>query len=337
MKKLIVSFALIFGALIANAQSGIMDAHNQAMTQAQQGNMDKAISIIKAAEADYPDNLVLLKDEVLLSTTNQQYAGAIAVGKHLITLPDVDDQAYQVVGSAYAKAGKNTEAIKVYQEGIQKFPASGMLYAECGDAMSNAGSLSDAAKTWELGIQADPSVADNYYFLSKYYANHQNPLWSILYGENFVNIETFTSRTPEIKDIVFSQYRALFATDNVLQNYINNGQPFEKAVASTLFQFKDIVSESIFPESLYALRGQFLVNWFSGDKAKTFPYKLFDRQLQLSKIGIFEAYNQWLFSSYNADAFANWAQLHDGEIKEFAKFQRSSMFNIPQGQYYAHN
>ena len=337
MKKLIVFFVLAFGAYMVHAQADVMDAHYQAMTEAQSGNMDKAISIIKNAEANNPNSLVLLKDDVLLNTTNKQYNSAIAAGKQLIALPDADDQSYQALGAAYAGAGQNTEAVKVYREGIQRFPASGVLYAEYGDVLSNMGNTSEAAKIWELGIQADPTISGNYYSLSKYYAAHQNPLWSVLYGEIFINIETFSTRTHEIKDAVFQQYRALFAADNVLQNYMDNGQPFEKAVAATLFQFKDMVSEGVTPESLDALRGQFLVNWFSGDNAKNFPYKLFDRQLQLSKIGIFSAYNQWLFSSYNQNLFTSWAQLHNGEINEFSKFQRSSIFNVPKGQYYQHN
>ena len=111
----------------------------------------------------------------------------------------------------------------------------------------------------------------------------------------------------------------------------------ESAVASTLAQFKDMVSGGVTPESLYALRGQFIVSWFNSDNAKKFPYKLFDRQQQLLKLGIFEAYNQWAFSSYNEDRFKNWAQMNNGLIQEFAKFQRASMFRVPQEEYYGHN
>ncbi|ANI89358.1 hypothetical protein A9P82_08675 [Arachidicoccus ginsenosidimutans] len=337
MKKILIFPMLLIGAISANAQAGAADAHTQAMDKAKDGNIDKALSIIKTAEANYPDNATLLKDDALFSTMKKDYASAIEAGKKLIASPDADEQSYQVLGSAYTASSKFGDAERTYQEGIQKFPKSSILYAEYGKALNDNNQPKKAAAAWEKGIETNPSISSNYYFLTKYYATHNNPLWSVLYGEIFINIETFSARTPEIKDTVFKQYNALFATDNVLQNYIDNGQPFEKAVASTLQQFKDIVSGGVNPESLYALRGQFLVSWFNSDNVKTYPYKLFDRLIQLSKIGVFEAYNQWLFSTYNQNQFVTWAQTNNGEIKEFSKFQRSSVFTIPDGQYYQHN
>ncbi|HEY0299412.1 MAG TPA: tetratricopeptide repeat protein, partial [Arachidicoccus sp.] len=240
MKKLFIFPALLFCAIAANAQAGAMDAHNQAMDKAKGGDFDKALSIIKNAEASYPDNQTLLKDEAIFSTMKQDYNGAIIAGKKLVASPDADEQAYQVLGSAYAANSRFGDAERTYEEGIQKFPKSSLLYAEYGRTLSDNNEPKKAAWAWEKGVETNPSISSNYYFLTKYYASHNNPLWSVLYGEIFTNIETFSARTAEIKDSVFRQYNALFATDGVLQNYINSGQPFEKAVASSLQQFKDI-------------------------------------------------------------------------------------------------
>ncbi|MDE1192759.1 MAG: hypothetical protein PW786_11555 [Arachidicoccus sp.] len=337
MKKLIIIPAIFFFATAAFSQAGVADAHAQAMDNAKNGNFDKALAIIKNAEANYPDNAILLKDDAVINTFKKDYINAIASGQKLVSLPDADEQAYQILGSAYTASSKYQEALHVYQQGIRHFPKSSLLYSELGSTLMDNNQPGKAAYAWEKGIQINPSISSNYYFLAKYYAINHNPLWSVLYGEIFINIETFSARTREIKDTLFLQYNALFATDNILQQYISNGQPFEKAVASTLQQFKDIVSGGVNPESLYALRGQFLVSWFNSDNAKTYPYKLFDRLLQLSKAGVFEAYNQWLFSSYNQSQFVTWAQMNNGEIQEFSKFQKSSVFKVPDEQYYQHN
>lgn len=337
MKKLLLLPGLLFAAIMANAQAGIVDAHNQAMEKARAGHLDKALSIIKDAEVNFPNNASLLKDESFISTAKKDYANAIAAGKKLIALPDADEQSYQILGSAYRADSKYNEAENVYKQGVEKFPNSSLLYAEFGQALNDNNKSSAAAKAWEKGIQVNPSISSNYYFLTKYYAQHNNPLWSVLYGEIFINIESFSQRTPEIRDTLFNEYNALFATDNVLQNYIANGQPFEAAVASTFAQFKDMVSGGVTPESLFALRGQFIVSWFNSDNAKKFPYKLFERQQQLLKLGIFDAYNQWVFASYNQDRFSNWAHMNQGVIQEFSKFQKASMFRVPEGQYYVHN
>jgi len=337
MKKLLVLPMLLLGALVAFGQAGVVDAHKQAMDKAKDGDLDKALSIIESARQSYPDNISLLKDEASINTWKKDYFKAIEAGKQLIASPDADEQCYQILGSAYRADSKYAEAERVYSEAVSKYPENSLLYAELGDALNQNKKAPQARDAWEKGIEVGPSISSNYYFLTKFYAEHANPLWSVLYGEMFINFESFSGRTSEIRTLVTDQYAALFATPAVLQNYVDNGRDFEKAVATTLQQFQDMVSGGVTPESLYALRGQFIVNWFNSDNAKNFPFKLFDRQQQLLKLGIFEAYNQWLFASYNPSSFSNWGHMHDGIIKEFSKFQKSSMFKVPKGEYYAHN
>lgn len=337
MKKLLVLPVLLLGSMIAFGQAGVADAHKQAMDKAKDGDLDKALSIIQAAETNYPDNLSLLKDEAFINTWKKDYVKAIEVGKKLIANPEADEQCYQILGSAYRADSKYPEAERVYKEAVDKYPENSLLYAELGDALKQNNKPELAKAAWEKGVEVGPSISSNYYFLTKFYAENNNPLWSVLYGEMFINFESFSGRTTEIRDTVTGQYAALFETPSILQKYVDNGQPFEKAVASTFQQFQDMVSGGVTPESLFALRGQFIVNWFNSDNAKEFSFKLFDRQQQLLKLGIFEAYNQWLFASYNQSQFNNWGHMHDGLIKEFSKFQKSSMFKVPKGEYYAHN
>ena len=337
MKKLLVLPMLLMGALVSFGQAGVVDAHKQAMDKAKDGDLDKALSIIQTAEQNYPDNLTLLKDEAFINTWKKDYTKAIEVGQKLIANADVDEQSYQILGSAYRADSKYGEAEKVYREAVDKYPDNSLLYAEFGEALKENNKPDQARAAWEKGIEVGPSISSNYYFLTKFYAENKNPLWSVLYGEMFVNFESFSGRTTEIRNLVTDQYTALFTTPSVLQHYIDNGQPFEKAVAGTLQQFQDMVSGGVTPESLFALRGQFIVNWFNSDHAKNFPFKLFDRQQQLLKLGIFEAYNQWLFASYNQSQFNTWGHMHDGLIREFSRFQKASMFKVPKGEYYAHN
>ena len=337
MKKLLVLPMLLMGTVMSFAQAGVNDAHKQAMDLAKAGKMEKALAVIMQAEQDYPGNMTLLKDQAFINTWNRNYLNAVEVGRKLIAKPDADEQCYQILGSALGADSRYGEAEKVYREAVEKFPENSLLYAEFGDALKQNGKPLLAKTAWEKGIELGPSISSNYYHLAKYYAeNKNNPLWAVLYGEMFVNFESFSGRTSEIRKVVTDAYADLFVTPSVLQGYIDNGQPFEKAVATTLAQFQDMVSGGVTPESLYALRGQFIVSWFNGEYAKQFSFKLFDRQQQLLKLGIFEAYNQWLFASYNPSQFVTWGQMHDGLIKEFSKFQKASMFRVPVGEYYAH-
>ena len=60
----------------------------------------------------------------------------------------------------------------------------------------------DAIKWWEKGIEVDPNYSSNYYNACKYYYFTYDKVWSLIYGEIFVNLESYSKRTPEIKNIL---------------------------------------------------------------------------------------------------------------------------------------
>ncbi len=65
----------------------------------------------------------------------------------------------------------------------------------------------EAVKQWEKGIEVDPNHSGNYYNAAKYYYFTQDKVWSIVYGEIFVNLESYSKRTPEIKTILLNSYK----------------------------------------------------------------------------------------------------------------------------------
>jgi tetratricopeptide (TPR) repeat protein len=336
MKQFLLISAFAFTGIIANAQTDVAEAHKQATDLAQQGKFDDAINIVTKAYANNQGNTQLLKDKAYFSYMKGDYKAAIEAGKILIDKPDVDEQSYQILGSALNANHNAKESENVYRTGIGKFPKSSVLYSELGVVLLQS-NQKEAIKTWEQGIQVDPNVSNNYYYLAKLYAQgNNNSLWAALYGEIFVNMETYTERTKEIKALVYDQYKALFISPVGLDKYLK-GAPFEKAVADVLKSVKySLGTADIGVESLIALRIRFILGWYEAKNNLVYPFRLFDRQLQLLKMGTFDVYNRWLFSSDNEDAFRVWAQAHEGEAKEFQNFHQSVLFKIPAGEYYAH-
>ena len=47
----------------------------------------------------------------------------------------------------------------------------------------------EAIKMWEKGIEVAPSFSKNYFNASKYYYFSTDKVWSIIYGEIFLNME----------------------------------------------------------------------------------------------------------------------------------------------------
>jgi hypothetical protein len=53
------------------------------------------------------------------------------------------------------------------------------------------------------------------------------------------------------------------------------------------------------------------------------------------RMGLFPAYNQWIFgASQNLAGYQNWISTHAEEYAAFNKFQQVRIFKVPDGQYY---
>ncbi|MGN6616860.1 MAG: tetratricopeptide repeat protein [Ilyomonas sp.] len=334
MKKFcLVTLFLLFG-VVSFSQQNADTLRETARMFMQQGDLDNAILVLNKAAELKPEDVAILRDQAYANYLRRDYAKAIEIGKVLIEKPGADVQSFQILGMVYKAIADYKEADKLYKKALKKFPESGVLYSEYGDLLATTNNA-DAIKMWEKGIQVDPNISSNYYYASKYYSEKGNALWSVLYGETFVNIESLSQRTIEIKDLVYYNYKQLFITD-ILSDINKKGSPFEKAVATIYQKLSKVIAEGITPESLTVLRTRFILNWYQDDVPK-FPFRLFEHQQLLLRQGIFNAYNQWLFgATASTRDFQFWVNTHEEEMKDFQNYQRSVVYKIPANQYYPH-
>ena len=312
--------------------------HETARSFMRQGDYENARLVLDKALRDNPDNLELLKDQAFVYYLQRDFAGTIASCKKLIARPDADVQSYQILGLAYKATAMDKESDKMYKEALKKFPNSGVLFSEYGELLNSGANANSAAaiKNWEQGISADPGYSGNYYFAAKHYLKKGNLLWGLLYGELFVNLESLTARTTEIKAQLFEGFQKLYNNPAALTAGVQNGSSFEKAVATTYSKQSALMRNGVSPESLTAVRARFLLNWYAGD-GRQFPFRLFEYQRQLLQEGYFDAYNQWLIGAVaDSKKYQAWVQEHPEETKAFQQFQRSIVFKVPKGQYYLH-
>jgi hypothetical protein len=191
----------------------------------------------------------------------------------------------------------------------------------------------EAAKQWQKGIQNDPNYSGNYYNVSKYYYFSADKVWGLLYGEIFVNLESYSKRTPEIKNLLLDGYKKLFAEADMMKNQDGKNE-FVKSFISTMKNQSQVVSAGVTPDALSALRTRFILEWFDKEGTR-FPYRLFEYHRQLARAGLFSAYNQWIFGSANdLSDFQQWTITHSEEYNKFNNFQKNRVFKLPEGQYY---
>ena len=297
-----------------------------------QGDYANAIVVLNGAIQKDPHNLELLKDLAFNYYLERDYAKGLNIAKPLTERPDADVQSYQMVGLFYKAIDEGKECEKLYKTGIKRFPRSGVLYSEYGELLWARQDYS-AIKQWEKGIEIDPNYSSNYYNAAKYYFLTYDKVWCLLYGETFINLESYSKRTVEIKDLLLDGYKKLFTETDMLKHQ-NTKSPFVAAYLNIISKLSFTVAQGVTAESLTILRTKFILNWFE-TYPSNFPFRLFDYNRQLLKEGMYNAYNQWVFgAAENLPAFQTWGNTHGDEYSRFTNFQKGRIFKLPEGQYY---
>jgi len=297
-----------------------------------QGDYNNAILVLNKASNLEPQNIEIKKELAIAFYLGRQYPKAIDVIKPVVEGPSADEQSFQIAALLYKAADNFKEAEKQFKAGLKKFPTSGTLYYEYGNLVdSKDPGMGKGISFWERGIEADPEYPGNYFNATKHYSNSGNAIWTMIYGEMFVNLESFTARTTEVKNILLEEYKKLFAYGIVS---IKTRPGFETEWVNTLNKQTSLSKNGIGAEALTAIRARFILDWFHGE-GKNYPFKLFDLHRQLLQDGLFDSYNQWLFGSVeNMVNYQTWTTNHQADYASFNQFQRSRLFKIPSGQYY---
>jgi len=307
--------------------------HQNAKAFIRQGDYSNAILVLNKALQSDPNNFEIKKDLAFAYYLHRDYVKAMETAKPLAEGNNADVQSYQILGMVYKAIEERKDAEKMYKASIKKFPKSGVLYNEYGEMLWSKKDFTEAVKLWEKGIEVEPNFSGNYYNAAKYYYFSVDKVWGIIYGEIFVNLESYSKRTAEIRNLLLDGYKKLFTDADLAKNQ-NTKNEFVRAFLETMKKNSSVVSNGITPESLVALRTRFILDWYTGNTGR-FPYRLFDYQLQLLKAGMFDAYNQWIFGiAKDLAAFQIWTTTHTDEYNKFNAFQKNRVFKLPEGQYY---
>jgi Tfp pilus assembly protein PilF len=336
MKKYPVIFCIfILPALFVSAQTDDPKTlYENAKTFMQRGDFDNAIVILNRALQLDKNNLDMQKDLAMSYYYKRDYIKALDQAKLLLDRDDADVVCYQIAGNVYKALEEVRDCERVYKAGLKKFPNSGPLYSEYGELLWEKKDFTSIDQ-WEKGIKVDPGYSGNYYNAARFYFYTKDKVWSLIYGEIFVNMESLSDRGTAMKQLLLQGYKEkLFADANITAGQDKSKSEFSKAFLDCISKQSSVLNRGVTTETLTMIRSRFILEWF--DKyAGRFPYKLFDYQRQLLQEGIFNAYNQWLFGTVeNLAAYDTWTKSHDEEYKNFVAFQKTRVFKMPAGQYY---
>lgn len=328
MKKLFLLLLSASVGIMALAQDSPLETARSFMRS---GDFDNAILVLNNALKKDANNLDYQKDLVLAYTYKRDFTKALETAKPMLERNDIDEQGYQVAGNVYRALALYKDGEKMYKKALKKFPTSGPLYNDFGEMLWDSKDYS-AINEWEKGIEVSPSYAGNYYNAASYYYFTKDKIWTLIYGEIFVNMEWLTERSTEMKKMLLDTYKQKLFTD--IDSKEKKQSDFAKAVAETYNKQSSLTSKGITIETLNMIRTRFILDWFANYASK-YPFKLFDYQQQLIRSGMFEAYDQWLFGPVdNLASFDQWTKANSEAYAKFTDFQKGRIFKMPQGQHY---
>jgi tetratricopeptide (TPR) repeat protein len=298
----------------------------------QKGDFNNASLLLERASIADPNNFEITKNLALSFYFQKEYSKGLDAIKSIIDKEESDDQCFQIAGNLYKQLEQTKECEKLFKKGIKKFPKSGALFNELGDLLW-AQNNNEAIRQWEKGIENDPNYSKNYYNACKYYQLTADYVWSILYGEVFVNMEPLSKGSPEIKSIILESYKKIFSEEDIKKENSETSK-FTSAFLKNINKQNLALSTTFNAETLTMIRTRFILDW-SNEYASKYPTRLFDYQRQLIQEGMFEAYNEWLFGpSSDINAYQNWIKTHQVGYKRFQEYQRNKLFRMPDGQHY---
>jgi tetratricopeptide (TPR) repeat protein len=343
MRSSLLKTFLVAGILFSQAviAQDAKELYSTATSFIRSGDYSNAILVLNQALQLEPDNFEYKKQLGFTYYLKGDLNKAKSVIEPLLGSKEADVQVYQIAGNIYVGREEGKSAQRLYERGLKKFPNSGELYNDNGTLLMNFKMYDGALRSWIKGIERDPAFPGNYYNATKTYSFSNNPLWCILYGETFMNMESFTTRTAEIRDIVLESYKKLFNDPSLFDNVLPEDKKSRKGSSDFVEAYKacmrkqiSVVTGGIDPDALIMVRTRFLLDWFNFYGMK-YPYALFDFQRNLLREGMFESYNHWLFGpAANQANYKAWIGLHKQEYDAFLKFQRSYPLKPMPDEYY---
>jgi len=337
MKK-IFTLALIALGLSATAQQQLYtnQLYENAKTVMQKGDYESAAQILSTALQQDPNNYSMLKDYAFVNFLRRDFAKSINTAKTLVDRPDAEEQAFQILGMDYKAIAENDECLKLYKKGLKKFPNSGVLYNDYGELLATTHDMSGAIANWETGIRVAPGYSSNYYNAAMYYSRNPDFFWSLVYGELFINLESYSGRTAEVKVMLLENYRKLLKDGNLPTLIVSQKEgSFARTFLETLSRNRASLAGEASADQLTAWRTRFMLDWFNAKVNVKYPLRLFDNTQYLLRQGMFDAYNQWIFGTADSPSgYQAWVDAHDKQARDFKEFQEGRVFKPLPGQIY---
>ena len=347
MKFIPVIILCLFSFIDLSAQNTdslkAMEIAGEAIENLNAGHAKKALKLINSAIKLSPENIDLYYEKALIFSNLDELDSAISLLEKYYEDERANDRYYQLLGKCYYFKHDDEKAREIYELGVVRFRNSGLLYCELGNYWLDKLQTRNVIGYYEKAIIADPNYPLSYYMLSKLLNSTANKLWSILYGEFFINFSSDLNYCTEISTGIYEAY-----TNSIIRNgktvdihfidlakdpdyfpddsLLKFEQAYHKVMAEAVK--KVIFDKTITIENISDLRTNFIKIWYKKGFDKQFDIPLFELNKQMLDKGFFKHYNYYLLKDGRPDEFEKWMEKNQLQFIDFANWYYENMLKL---------
>ena len=196
MKQIIVTLLLAtICCHIAQAQTA-EDLVKEGVALHDAGKYNEAIAKYDAALAADPTLVAAMYEKAFTLTSLKQNAEALELAKRIMSEhPDYADIAnvYIIAGNALDDLNRSGEALKIYDEGIKRFPQISLFYYNKGLSLSRLNKQEEATQNFQTDLLLRPTHTSSHLFVARIYEAGDNLLPAIMAYGVFLLLEPATS------------------------------------------------------------------------------------------------------------------------------------------------
>ncbi|MCR4030347.1 MULTISPECIES: tetratricopeptide repeat protein [Flavobacterium] len=196
MKLKTLLFLLLFTGVYAQNQADADKMVEAGIVLHDKGDFEGAIKNYDNALSLDKDNLFALIEKSLTLSSLNKFEEVVAISKHAIaTHPNKGlENIYVTYGNALDHLKKTEEALKIYEQGIQRFPDYYQLYFNKGICYANFNNSAEAVLCFQRSLAINPKHPGSLNAIGILESN-SNRIPAILAFSRFLIVEPQTSRS----------------------------------------------------------------------------------------------------------------------------------------------
>lgn len=346
MNKLkLILLVAIFSLPVVSLAEDVEFKIQYAIRQMDNGKIDESKSILEDILLKDPKHYVANYEMAYLLNMTGQYDEALKYLDKIKKSKERTDQYYQLLGTVYDYKGDQAKSIKAFKDGLKKFPKSGLLHVELGMMYQKAEDNLKALECYENGILADPMFPSNYLRAALLLMTSSEPVWGLMYGEIFMNLEPDTHRSLTVGQYMYEVLKSKTEmSDSGFKANLTNSSNIEFDSKT----FKLYMPFPLFYQTNYQVAGKKAIedrmdNLGLSALAKIHEYQmtfgkesykeeyndpLFEYIMKIQDAGFMEEYCMSLYKSGDRAGFDEWLSTHKDRYDKFLEWRRSNKLQL---------